>query len=75
MHQEGDEFQRRNVDFTTQAGGGLAIPKLQPLAVILGDVRSCEGWMAEIAPDVFCGFEAFGVEAVGVNLEAAEAAL
>ena len=66
---------RRNVDFTTQAGGGLAIPELYPLAVIMGDVRSCEGRMAEKTPDVFCGFEAFGVEAVGINLEATEAAI
>ena len=39
-HQERDELQRRNVDLATQAGGGLAIPKLHPLAIVSSSTRT-----------------------------------
>ena len=50
---------------------GVDVPVGDELAVIVGDVRSGEGRMAEIAADVFGGIKAFWIEAIGFDLIAA----
>jgi hypothetical protein len=41
------------------------------LAIVMGELGGGQGRMPEVVPDVLCRFEASGVEAVSMHLEAA----
>lgn len=69
-NQERDEIQSGAGHRLTLAGGSVDVPKGNLLSGVADQMESCQRGMAEVAADVFGSFEAFGIETLGIDLEA-----
>jgi hypothetical protein len=65
-----DEVESRAGDGLLRLCRGVKIPIGDLLAIVAGQMGSRERWVTEVAPNVLRGIEAFGIEAVGVDLKA-----
>lgn len=69
-NQERDEIQSGAGHRLALVCGSVDVPEVNLLPGVADQMGSCQRRMAEIAADVFGSFEAFGVETLGIDLEA-----